>query len=138
MPRMWEGKRITSVSVQIEYGRNHTYQVQEGHCQECLEFDLWISQINEDYRKFDLWNQFAESRGYDPKLLEFKPTYPKTISVKDRVYKNDEYFNIGFRMNGTDFLRTVHIYKGYIDEVLHGIIPSLYRKRNNVLKPRIV
>jgi hypothetical protein len=114
-----ENELLTSVSTQIEFGRNYTYEVQVGHCQKCLKLGLWSSLISGDYDNFHLWKQFAERCGYDPKLLEFKPTYLKIISVKNRIYKNneyvDEYIDIGFRMNGTDFLGTVYIYKGYID-----------------------
>lgn len=114
-----ERELLTSVSAQIEYGKTYTYQAENGHCQACLEIELWTSLISSDYRRFDLWKLFAESRGYDPKLLEFKPTYPKIISVKERIYKGneyvEEYIDIGFRMNGTEFFGTVYVYKGNID-----------------------
>jgi hypothetical protein len=116
-----ERELFTTTSTKIENGRNYSYSVQKDNkrCQTCLDLNMWSSLIISNYRRFDLWKQFAESRKYDIKLLEFNPTYPKIISVKDRIYKNNEYeqeyINIGFRMNGTVFTGSVHVYKGDID-----------------------
>jgi hypothetical protein len=113
-----ERELFTNTSTKIENERNYSFSVQKDNkrCQTCLDLNMWSSLIISDYRRFDLWKQFAENRKYDIKLLEFNPTYPKIISVKDRIYKNNEYEHeyiyLGFRMNGIIFTGTVHVYKG--------------------------
>ncbi|WP_066320456.1 hypothetical protein [Bacillus sp. FJAT-29814] len=116
-----ERELLTTTSTKIENERSYSFSVQEHSkcCRNCLDIAMWSSLIIDDYRRFDMWKQFAQSKGYDWKLLEFKPTYPKIISVKDRIYKNNEYeheyIQIGFRMNGTEFTGAVHVYKGYVN-----------------------
>jgi hypothetical protein len=103
-----EQELFTKTYTKIENGREYSFSVQDDNkkCQTCLDINMWSSLIIADYRRFDLWKQFANSKGYNTKLLEFNPTYPKVITVKDRIYKNNEYeheyINIGFRMNSLE------------------------------------
>lgn len=113
-----EDELTTTVSTFNENGIKHSYQSDRKYCQKCLELKMWTSLICDKYERVKLWREFAESKGYDPKLLEFNPTYPKIVTVKDRIYRNNEYEQefivVGFRMNKSEYTGTIHVYKGNI------------------------
>jgi hypothetical protein len=50
-----ERELLTTVSTQLKNGRTYNYQVQEGHCQVCLELKQWSSLLIDDYQRLQEW-----------------------------------------------------------------------------------
>ncbi|WP_214784049.1 hypothetical protein [Bacillus sp. ISL-45] len=93
-------------------------------CNRCLTIGVWSFFLASRWNERHRWQEYARKYGIDPKILEFKPTYPKLISVHDRITAKhnsgvieSERFKIGFKMNGERWTGIVYVYKGWMQDI---------------------